>query len=138
MKNDWYSFPYREPICPFVTFKEMKFHKKSTIIEIVTLKIFFEQLRLKIFEKSEIQRGPGGVLCEKAPPLSSGLELWKWDGQRWDQRLKECIGLFLWHKCAWLHHSNLEVSHLCHKKLCVSAAHRVLEMHEVNQERIHC
>lgn len=73
MKNEWYSFPYREPICPFVTFKEMKFHKKSTIIEIVTLKIFFEQLRLKIFEKSEIQRGPGGVLCKKAPPLSSGF-----------------------------------------------------------------
>lgn len=34
--------------------------------------------------------------------------------------------------------ANLEVSHLCHEKLCVNPMHLSLEPHATNQERIHC
>lgn len=34
--------------------------------------------------------------------------------------------------------ANLEVSHLCHAKLCVNPMHLSLEPHATNQERIHC
>ena len=32
----------------------------------------------------------------------------------------------------------LEVSHLCHEKLCINLVHLVLEPHARNLERIHC
>lgn len=32
----------------------------------------------------------------------------------------------------------LEISHICHQKLCVKPEHLVLETHEVNMERLHC
>lgn len=32
----------------------------------------------------------------------------------------------------------LEISHICHQKLCVCANHLSLEPHETNMERMHC
>ena len=32
----------------------------------------------------------------------------------------------------------LEISHLCHKKLCINPEHLVLEAHMVNMSRAHC
>ena len=32
----------------------------------------------------------------------------------------------------------LDVSHVCHNKLCMNAAHLCLERHSVNKERDHC
>ena len=34
--------------------------------------------------------------------------------------------------------AGLEVSHLCHKKLCINPMHLTIESHATNQERIHC
>ena len=34
--------------------------------------------------------------------------------------------------------AGLEVSHLCHRKLCINPMHLTLESHDTNQERIHC
>lgn len=32
----------------------------------------------------------------------------------------------------------VEVSHICHQRLCVKPEHLTLEAHEVNMERLHC
>ena len=34
--------------------------------------------------------------------------------------------------------SILEVSHLCHQKLCINTLHMVIETHSINQSRNHC
>ena len=34
--------------------------------------------------------------------------------------------------------AGLDVSHICHKKLCINPMHLTIESHATNQERIHC
>lgn len=67
---------------------------------------------------------------------------WVWgnEGEMTGEGTNIFTRLLLWHECAWPGHRrlDLEVSHLCNKRLCVNPAHLILEKHEINQKRIQC
>lgn len=85
-------------------------------------------------------RGSKGLTCFlcKGATITNGYGVMR---VRWPEEWTNIFTrLLLWHECAWLGHRrlDLEVSHLCNKRLCVNPAHFVLEKHEINQKRIQC
>uniref|UniRef100_K1QCF1 Zinc-binding loop region of homing endonuclease domain-containing protein n=1 Tax=Magallana gigas TaxID=29159 RepID=K1QCF1_MAGGI len=103
---------------------------------------FFEQLRLRILEKSEIQGGPGGCFVWKGATTAHGYGVlrvrWPEEGPKFERVHRAILMAQMRLTRSQFPGGNLEVSHLCRKKLCVNATHLVLETHEVNQERNHC
>lgn len=101
-----------------------------------------EKLQMKLFEKFEIQGGPGGCFIWKGATTVHGYGVmrvrWPEEGPKMERVHRVALMAQMRLTRSQFPGGHLEVSHLCHKKLCVNPAHLVLETHEINQERIHC
>lgn len=100
----------------------------------------FEQFQMKRFKKMKLRGNHGAFWMERRHHCSRVLMRvrWKeeWTKLEWVHR----VAFMAQMRWTWLKFpgGHLEVSHLCHSKLCINQAHLVLETHKINQERIHC
>lgn len=148
---NWYPFPYKQPLCPLpCDFQKKQFHKNSSIIEIVTME-GLKTVKVKINIEKRNSGGTRVVFCmgrrHNCPVFCVGRRHnWPWVGSNEGEmafgetevRVHKVV-LMAQMRLTRSHFQgeNLQASYMCHT-FCVNPAHLVLDMHEVNQERIHC
>ena len=108
---------------------------------------FYADLHAKLMERSIDTGNRHGCRLWTGALTSGGYGRMavRWSpGVRTDERVHK-VDCMIKYRCTRdtfpgydLQGKRVEVSHLCHQKLCVNPAHLVVERHEVNQARIHC
>lgn len=102
----------------------------------------FNKLRIKLEAKSERVGGLGGCVLWKGRVGRNGYGyirvLWPDEGSKLERVHRVALMVEMRLMRSQFPGGNLEVSHLCHEKLCVNPMHLSLEPHATNQERIHC
>lgn len=102
----------------------------------------FNHLRNKLEAKSERVGGLRGCVLWKGGVGSNGYGFirvsWPEEGSKVERVHRVALMVEMRLTRSQFPGANLEVSHLCHEKLCVNPMHLSLEPHATNQERIHC
>ena len=103
----------------------------------------FEKLKLNLANKSErVGIGEGDCVLWKGGASSRGYGVmrvtWPEEGRKVELVHRVALMAEMRRTPSQFPGRRLEVSHLCHKKLCINPMHLTLEQHAINQERIHC
>lgn len=102
----------------------------------------FNHLRNKLEAKTERVGGLGDCVLWKGGVGSNGYGFirvsWPEEGSKVERVHRVALMVEMRLTRSQFPGANLEVSHLCHEKLCVNPMHLSLEPHATNQERIHC
>lgn len=103
------------------------------------MEAFFKKYSEKINEKSVLNRQGCMVWqgCIKKGPVGYGVINAKFPDAQWHTMHVHRL-LYMVHNKILYVEPHLEVSHLCHVPLCVSAYHLSLEPHSINTERLKC
>lgn len=100
----------------------------------------FEILKEKLAAKSE--KVGGGCIYWKGGVGTDGYGIlrvgWPVEGSRVEKVHRVALMVEMRLTRSQFPGAGLEVSHLCHKKLCINPMHLTIEPHATNQERIHC
>ena len=104
---------------------------------------FFDLLKIKLGQKSERVGGQGGdCIIWKGAVSRFGYGVmkvtWPEEGRKQEKVHRVALMVEMHLTRSQFPGEGLEVSHLCHKKLCVNPVHLVIEPHATNLERRHC
>ena len=119
----------------------------SLILENMSREAFWEKIKRSIQKKSVVLGGEGGCITWTGALDRHGY------GRKavvWPDGKKSEVGV---HRLVYMAKQDLmwdeiptndggghplDVSHLCHNKVCVNTEHLTLERREVNNDRVHC